>query len=459
MNSFIDVEIRELGETITGKTPSSNNPEDFGSDYMFVTPSDELDKKVLDKTERYISKIGYEKLKGKILPPKSVMVSCIGSAMGKVTMNKTTCLTNQQINSIVIGNEYDADYIYYALKNNYKLLRNAATGSTALPLLNKTDFDLIQFRIHRNKTTQQNISSVLSALDAKIELNNKINAKLEAMAKTLYDYWFVQFDFPMTKEQADAIGKPAAAGKPYKSYGGKMVYNQELKREIPEGWEVKEINECVDTIIDHRGKTPTKLGGSWSNEDNAIIALSAKIVKGGKLINLNQANRVSQGLYDKWMPLKLQDGDILMTSEAPAGEFYFIHDFTEYCLSQRLFALRANSNIIIPSYFYYELSKGHGYSQIQGSLSGSTVFGIRQDVLRTVKVVIPKMELQEKFNEIVLPQLRQIKQFERQNQQLTELRDWLLPMLMNGQVTVRQAHGKPDNLDMAAEPKGEYNGI
>ena len=136
------------------------------------------------------------------------------------------------------------------------------------------------------------------------------------------------------------------------------------------------------------------------------------------------------------MPKKLQNGDILMTSEAPAGEFYFIHDFTEYCLSQRLFALRANQSLLIPSYFYYELSKGHGYSQIQGSLSGSTVFGIRQDVLRTIKVVVPNFEMQERFNKIVLPQMRQIKQLENQNQQLTALRDWLLPMLMNGQIRV-----------------------
>ena len=86
---------------------------------------------------------------------------------------------------------------------------------------------------------QQKIASVLSALDSKIELNNRINAELEAMAKTLYDYWFVQFDFPISEEQAIAMGKPELKGKPYKSSGGKMVYNKELKREIPEGWQMR----------------------------------------------------------------------------------------------------------------------------------------------------------------------------------------------------------------------------
>lgn len=304
-----------------------------------------------------------------------------------------------------------------------------------------------------NLHVQKQISKILYDLDSKIEVNNKINAELEAMAKTLYDYWFVQFDFPSPPTPKGG----ANTGKPYKTSGGKMVWNEELKREIPEGWEVKELDKCIELIIDHRGKTPMKLGGDWTNDNNGIIALSAKIVKGGKLVNLEQANRVSQELYNKWMSIKLQNGDILMTSEAPAGEFYFIYDFTEYCLSQRLFALRAKIHSLIPSYLYYELSKGHGYSQIKGSLSGSTVFGIRQDVLRKIKLVVPEYKLQEKFNKKVLPMLRQIKKLDQQNQELASLRDWLLPMLMNGQVSVgevvKEYQLKEEVLGMVAEPK------
>lgn len=272
--------------------------------------------------------------------------------------------------------------------------------------------------------SQQKIASVLSVLDSKIELNNRINSELESMAKTLYDYWFVQFDYPDKNR------------KPYKSSGGKMVWNEELKREIPEGWGVGKLTDCIELIIDNRGKTPKKLGGDWSLEKESIIALSAKIVKEGKLVNLDQANKVSREMYNKWMPTKLQDGDVLMTSEAPAGEFYFIYGFKEYCLSQRLFAMRANKNVVVPSYFYYELSKGHAYSQIMGSLSGSTVFGIRQDVLRDINILVPNLSIQAKFDSIVIPLMEKIKNHDFQNQKLTELRDWLLPMLMNGQVKV-----------------------
>jgi type I restriction enzyme S subunit len=338
-------------------------------------------------------------------------------------------------------------FIYYTLfRDDFFDHMMKGSKGTKMPRGDKKqilDFLIPDFEFDK----QQKIAKVLSDLDAKIELNNKINIELEAMAKTLYDYWFVQFDFPDPETSSGQVGKP------YKTSGGKMVYNVELKREIPEGWEVKELNECIELILDHRGKTPLKLGGDWTMDEDGIIALSAKVVKGGKLVNIDKANRVSQKMYDKWMAIKLIDGDILMTSEAPAGEFYFIQGKTDYCMSQRLFGIRSKQSIVIPSYLYYELSKGHGYSQILGSLSGSTVFGIRQDVLRTIKVVVPNLEIQKRFNQIVLPQLKEIKKMDEQNQQLALLRDWLVPMLMNGQVSAGDVE---EELGMVAEPNEIY---
>lgn len=106
----------------------------------------------------------------------------------------------------------------------------------------------------------------------------------------------------------------------------------------PIDWTLSTLGEVLDTIIDRRGLTPTKLGSEWSNE--GIIALSAKSVKNHELVNLDIANHVNNDLYNRWMPQKLQSQDILMTSEAPLGEFYYLADFSTYCLSQRLFAMR-----------------------------------------------------------------------------------------------------------------------
>ena len=167
-------------------------------------------------------------------------------------------------------------------------------------------------------------------------------------------------------------------------------------------------------------------------------------MKSGQLVNLDQANRVSLEMYEKWMPKKLQDGDILMTSEAPLGEFYFLLSDTKYCMSQRLFGIRANKSNVIPSYLYYELSKGNGFSQIIGSQSGSTVFGIRQDELRKIKVLKPNLVIQTSFDKVILPMLTKIRVLVFQAQQLAKLRDWLLPMLMNGQVSVAGVSKKPE---------------
>jgi len=313
-------------------------------------------------------------------------------------------------------------YYYFQLPSVQQYFFNVATGSTIknLSLKSIQDFFVPVPEYHE----WNSIASILSSLDAKIELNNRINTELEEMAKALYDYWFVQFDFPDDR------------GLPYHSSGGRMVWNEELKREVPEGWEVKELATCISTIIDYRGKTPKKLDDDWSDNVNDIIALSARHVKNGKLINLSSANRVSDDLYNKWMREELREGDILLTSEAPCGEFFYVFGRNKYCLSQRLFAIRSDNVSVHHTYLYFELSRGNGLSQILGKVSGSTVFGIRQDELRTVKILVPKHSAQSEFANIVQPIFRKIRNNDYQIEELSSLRDWLLPMLMNGQVRV-----------------------
>jgi type I restriction enzyme S subunit len=138
---------------------------------------------------------------------------------------------------VLTGKEgFDLDYVYFALSLSLKTLKDRAQGSQTkfltMGLLKNLEFKT------RSLVEQQDIAKALTALDAKIELNNRINAELEGMAKLLYDYWFVQFDFPMTAAQAAALGKPHLTGHPYRASGGKMIYNETLKREIPEGWTV-----------------------------------------------------------------------------------------------------------------------------------------------------------------------------------------------------------------------------
>lgn len=169
----------------------------------------------------------------------------------------------------------------------------------------------------------------------------------------------------------------------------------------PSDWRIATLGDVLETIIDRRGVTPTKLGSEWSDE--GIIALSAKSVKNHELVNLDIANRVDEKLYDRWMQQKLKSQDILMTSEAPLGEFYYLADFCEYCLSQRLFAIRANKAVIEPTLLYFQLTDTVGKHQIDIRSTGTTVTGIRQSELIKVPVVIPPKDIQAEFARLCDP--------------------------------------------------------
>ena len=218
MIRFESVPIGKIGDVITGRTPKTEVQENFGNDYMFVGPTDLHKHFFITNSEKMISEKGLRSIKGSMLNGVSILVGCIGWDMGNVGVLDGKCATNQQINSITnIDKKYNPLYIYYWLKNKKDFLFQQASV-TRTPILNKTSFSEIRINVPLERNEQDKIVDLLIAMDKKIELNNRINTELEAMAKTLYDYWFVQFDFSDTN------------GKPYKTSGGKMVYNTALKR-------------------------------------------------------------------------------------------------------------------------------------------------------------------------------------------------------------------------------------
>ena len=391
MSEWKEVSLSELGKTITGKTPSSQYPEDFGDEVPFITPSDSFEKKYISRSERYLSRLGSDRLKDKIISSDSIMVTCIGSAMGKVAKNSLPSVTNQQINSIIVNENFDSDYIYYLFKNNYAVFRNAASGSTAIPILNKTDFDNLRFKVELNLNEQRKMVSILSTIDDKIEINNQINQELEAMAKTLYDYWFVQFDFPDQN------------GKPYKSSGGKMVYNPELKREIPEGWGVTKVCEL-------------------------------QIATGKRDANFGTEN----GKYDFWTtansPIKADEFSFEGKAILIAGNGNFYVNFTEgkFEAYQRTYVIQSeDENMLI---FMY-MACLQSVEKLRKGSNGSIIKYITIGDVNNIASPYNKKVVDD-FVKIYSPLINLISKNKRQNQEFTQLRDWLLPMLMNGQVII-----------------------
>lgn len=405
MSEWKEVSLSELGKTITGKTPSSQYPEDFGDEVPFITPSDSFEKKYISRPERYLSRLGSDRLKDKIISSDSIMVTCIGSAMGKVAKNSLPSVTNQQINSIIVNENFDSDYIYYLFKNNYAVFRNAASGSTAIPILNKTDFDNLRFKVELDLNQQRKMVSILSKIDDKIEINNQINQELEAMAKTLYDYWFVQFDFPDQN------------GKPYKSSGGKMVYNQELKREIPEGWGVENLFNVAEV----------QYGYPFSTDYFNSTGEGVPVIRIRDILGNDTTNYSTEEVEDKY---KINVGDVLIGMD---GNFHMNYWIKENCyLNQRV--VKVNSDKLPNMVLKYQIEP---FIKLrEKSVSRTTVGHLSDKDLKAINVILPKdkylSSIFEKFESI----LENIIINQQQNQQLTQLRDWLLPMLMNGQVKV-----------------------
>lgn len=324
-------------------------------------------------------------------------------------------------------------YVKAQIEINLKKLLGGTLGSV-FPNLTKDNLFDLECYIH-NEKDQQKIASVLSALDDKIELNNRINAELEAMAKTLYDYWFVQFDFPNSpplEGWQNSKNFDGAVG--YKSSGGKMVYNETLKREIPEGWEVKSLSGLVDFT---RGISYTS---STINDKEGLPMINLKS------FNLNGTYRID-GL--KYFTGKLNESKIInkndlliaitdVTREAEIiGKAILSPDFGNKtvcsCDVARIDILK---NSFSKNYLRYLFNSNHYHNYIKHFASGTLVLHLDLNGILLYKDIIPPISLQNKFENIVNEIDKKIANNLKQNQELSALRDWLLPMLMNGQVKV-----------------------
>lgn len=272
--------------------------------------------------------------------------------------------------------------------------------------------------------TQQKIASVLSALDDKIELNNRINAELEAMAKTLYDYWFVQFDFPIVTS--------SGVEKPYKSSGGKMVYNETLKREIPEGWEVKTIGDYCKSSGGFAFKS------SWWT-DNGMPVVKIKDIQEDYTINLDDLAFVDisdKNVDDKF---KAKPGDVLIAMTGATVGKYAIVPYTEKPLyvNQRVgyFNLGIKPEKKLP-FLINSLNQKYFRESVFTLASGAAQPNISNEQINNIQLLLPSKEIIELYNKVFEPYYSKILLNQKQNQELSALRDWLLPMLMNGQVKV-----------------------
>ncbi|HAV5534091.1 restriction endonuclease subunit S [Acinetobacter baumannii] len=387
--------------------------------------------------------------------PQLVIVCRGAGGTGDIKMSPEKCsITNLAIVINCDKEIIDQDYLYWVLKlsDTYSLRTGSAQPQITIGSLENFIIEIIE-----DINTQKKISKILSGLDNKIHLNNQINQTLESIAQAIFKSWFIDFDPVRAKIAAKLEGADpelaamcAISGKSEAELeqiakedfaelqATAALFPDELVEselgEVPRGWEILDIDKTTSLIIDHRGKTPKKLGSDWS--DTGITVLSAKHIKDGYIVNREQLRFVDTELYNKWMKEELEEGDILLTSEGPMGEMYYLASDEKYCLSQRLYALRANTDLISSAFLYFWLLSPYAKSDMNGRATGTTVVGIRQSELRKVKVLTPSKSICDLFHQKVTANLKQIALNNNESVNLAQIRNTLLPKLLSGELDV-----------------------
>lgn len=347
-----------------------------------------------------------EQLKGVTVKPSDVLLNITGDSIARSCLVPDEVLparVNQHVSIIRCKNSKDAEFVAYYLQFlKPHLLQICKVGGTR----NALTKDAIENLKVNFLTDRHSRGGLLALIDKKIELNNRINTELEAMAKTLYDYWFVQFDFP------------DANGKPYKSSGGKMVYNPTLKREIPEGWSNKTLSQIANITM---GQSPE--GSSYNNEAIGTIFFQGSTDFGWLFPTVRQYTTEPNRMAKK--------GDILLSVRAPVGDMNVAN--TDCCIGRGLAAL--NSKTGSDGFLFYVMKY---FKQIfdRRNSEGTTFGSITKNDLFSLKLAYPTTDILNKYNDIVKNNNKIIFDKSLENKELIQLRDWLLPMLMNGQVTI-----------------------
>lgn len=379
---------------------------------------------MLDSSQfSYLSKEDYIKWTKRVVPQENDIVFSYEATLGKYALIPRGfygCLGRRLAIIRVISEEIDAKWLYYYFRSPEwnAFIKNQTVKGSTVDRISVEEFPNYTIPVISLKN-QKKMVAVLEKIDAKIRTNNKINDYLEEMAKTIYDYWFVQFDFPNEN------------GKPYKSSGGKMVNSN--GHIIPESWTFCKVQDIISNIC--TGLNPRdnfKLG------TGDIKYITVKNLTPNGTLDFTGCDTIDESartiVHNR---SDIQIGDILFASIAPLGRCYLIQsEPTDWDINESVFSIRANTDIITPAFLYLYFMSDAFIKHATSSSTGSIFKGIRINTLLETELCVPPLSVILKFEE----RLASIFPLKSKNyeeiQRLSNLRDWLLPMLMNGQATI-----------------------
>lgn len=422
--------LSSIVDIISGGTPSTANPDYWNGDIGWLSVADfNNDQRFVYYSDKTITRNGLNNSSTKLLSIGDTIISARGT-VGALAQIGNEMAFNQSCFGLRAKQEFlNEDFLYYSLRNYVKNLKAKSQGSV-FDTINLSTFDMIELEIP-SLPHQQKIASVLSTLDEKIALNNQINATLEQMAKTLYDYWFVQFDFPDEN------------GKPYKSSDGEMMYNETLKREIPKGWDVKKLADWIKT----------DKSGDWGQEEpKGNYQLEVTCIRGADINPINNQGIIeapTRFILEKNANKLLSDFDFVIeiSGGSPTQSTGRIASISPSTLCRfdkplicsnfcKAISLKDNSYFYNFAFLWNQIYENDILFGWEGKTSGIKNL-LFDNFVQSYYEPLPPVEIADKFFQKMDVINSQQQTLLKQNAELTKLRDWLLPMLMNGQVTVQ----------------------
>lgn len=408
-----EITLAEVFNTSSGATPLSTEASYYENGTIPWINSGELASPYIYDTTNFISQAGFENSSTEIYPIDTVLVAMYGATAGKASLLKMEACTNQAICAILPNKDYSSTFLKYSIDTLYDHLVGLSSGS-ARDNLSQAELKKLKLIMPPTKNEQNKLVSILASIDRKIELNQAINQNLEAMAKQLYDYWFVQFDFPNEN------------GRPYKSFGGKMVWNEKQRKYIPEYWEVKSLSNWLEI----------KSGFPFKSETYKPIGrykiITIKNVQDGELVTsgCDYVNDIPSRAKDY---ISLQIGDRLISLTGNCGRLCVVCE-ENLLLNQRVGLLCCDA--IYLEYFYNFLNSGTMRTVIDNLANGAAQANLSPVELCKTDCFIPPIDILLSYNRKVNAIRKAIVQNNQEISQLAKQRDELLPLLMNGQVSV-----------------------
>lgn len=419
MNKLKEYFLKDLYEISSG---ISTKPEQAGSGYPFISFRTIFNNWILPNelndlmNTSEIEREKYSIKKGDILLTRTsekIDELAMSSVALKDYENTTFSGFAKRLRPTQTDITYDKFMAFFLRSPYFREIIDKKTTMTLRASFNETLFSQIKILLPEYKT-QVKIGELLCKMEEKIKLNNKINSELENMAKTIYNYWFLQFEFPNEE------------GKPYKLSGGKMVWNEELKKEIPKGWEVKKIGSLFKSQNGYAFKS-----SNWKEKGHPVLTIKNILPSGD--IDMKTSSYIER-YTENLKKYAVSNGNIIFAmSGNTIGKIGIVASkIKNILINQRILIIKTQLTDI--AYLYFTLINKNVQNKIYKLGSNSAQPNISEDELKNIKICIPTSDILKQYNSECKKIFEKIIQNRIESQELISLRDYLLPLLMNGQV-------------------------